>query len=83
MPSVRITWSAMQGVYTSCAHAWQVILPHIHFDGDETDALQDPDTVQEVQAMRQSHEVCYRVSQSKRHCLLQYCNNRHLPLESI
>ena len=56
---------------TSFFHAWQVMLPHIHFNDDETNALQDPDTVQEVQAMRQSHEACYRVGQAKRHCLLQ------------
>lgn len=68
----------------SCGHALQVILPHIHFDDDEIHALQDPDTVQEVLAMRQSHEACFRVSQAKRHraCCNIAGSNMNLPLES-
>ncbi|KAL3138967.1 hypothetical protein ABBQ32_005776 [Trebouxia sp. C0010 RCD-2024] len=37
----------------------QVTLPHIHFGDGEIAALQDPDTVQEVQAMRLSHDACF------------------------
>ena len=42
--------------------AIQVILPHIHFSADEIPALQDPETVQEAQAMRLSHEACFQVA---------------------
>ncbi|KAL0041762.1 hypothetical protein WJX79_003758 [Trebouxia sp. C0005] len=38
----------------------QVILPHIHFSDADMVALQDPETVQEVQAMRLSHEACFQ-----------------------
>ncbi|DBA83723.1 TPA: hypothetical protein ACH3X1_006258 [Trebouxia sp. C0004] len=38
----------------------QVILPHIHFSDAEVMALQDPETVKEVQAMRLSHEACFQ-----------------------
>ena len=64
-------------MHTSCDHAWQVILPHIHFNDDETNALQDPDTVQEVQAMRQSHDACFQVSQVM--ALLQHWMQQYKP----
>ncbi len=39
---------------------FQVILPHIHFSDADIMALQDLETVQEVQAMRLSHEACFQ-----------------------
>ena len=39
----------------------QVTLPHIHFSQSEVMALQDPETMQEVEAMRLSHEACFEV----------------------
>ena len=39
----------------------QVTLPHIHFTDAEVAALQEPDTVQEVKAMKASHDACFEV----------------------
>ena len=39
----------------------QVTLPHIHFSNTEVMALQNPETIQEVEAMRQAHEACFEV----------------------
>ena len=71
-------------MHASRGHALQVILPHTHFNDDETNALQDPDTVQEVVAMRQSHEACFTVSQAQCHgaCCNIAGSNMKLPLES-
>ena len=46
----------------------QVTLPHIHFPDDEINALQDPETVQEVQAMRAAHVACFQVQPSSLSC---------------
>ncbi|KAA6419268.1 MAG: hypothetical protein FRX49_10792 [Trebouxia sp. A1-2] len=47
--------------FTSVFVDIEVILPHIHFSDADMVALQDPETVQEVQAMRLSHEACFQV----------------------